>query len=144
MRLVEKTIVDLISEGRDQDYIGIIRSYTGHLQSLMKLGNPMGMEIFILHLEELIPMISSELRDEIDWLNRVVAALILYKDDICQTNHLLGITNDNQYNTEAFRELIVEKFMFGDVDVKSHDYMTITIRQIEELIEMGVRRYYRF
>jgi hypothetical protein len=110
----------------------------------MKLGNPMGMEIFILHLEELIPMISSELRDEIDWLNRVMAALILYKDDICQTNRLLGITNDNQYNTEAFRELIVEKFMFGDVDVKSHDYMTITIRQIEELIEMGVRRYYRF
>lgn len=144
MRLVEKAIVDLIEEGREQDYIGIIRSYTGHLQNLLKLGNPLGMELFVLHLEDLIPMINPELLDEIDWLNRVMAALILYKQDVCQTNRLLGITNDNQYNTNAFRELIVEKFMLGDADVKSYDYMTLHIFQIEELIEMGVRRYYRF
>lgn len=145
MKQVDKLLVSLIIEGQSGELIGVVRSYTAHIRNLMTLQNPLCMELFVLHLDDLMTMLSPELGKELDWFLRVRNAINDLKKEIIMNNRILGILDDNQYNTEVFKELIYEKWPNSvNLPMRDDDDFTIKVKSVVSLIEMGVRRYTRY
>jgi len=140
----EKKVIRLIELGQSGKYNpdGLIRKFAGRVRDVIKLRNPLGISGLVYEIDNIVDIINPSLEDQIKWYKDIQSAIKLFTNEVLHANRLLGILNDNEYDTRLFENVIMEKFMFqlkekpGPNTIIKTDFKTMV-----ELVELGVRRF---
>ena len=88
----------------------------------------------------MLQIINPDLQEAIKWFNDVKDALKNWHNDIIISNRILGIYDDNFYDTTVFEKAIMQHF-FLSKKPKGEQTITITFNRMVELVELGARRF---
>ncbi len=135
--------MDLIQRGQSGIYdknATLIRYFSGNIRNVIELKNPLSAGTLMREIDKFLQIINPSLQQEIEWFKEAKKLLQLWVNDIVMSNRLLGIKNDNVYNTEAFEKAIMQKFMFYKKP-QPNDIIKIEFKEMVELVELGARRF---
>jgi hypothetical protein len=141
----EQNIVDIIKKGQSGFYdknASIIRNFTGKLSTVMELRNPLDGSILISDIDRLLQIMNPALETEIAWFKEAQGALKMWVNDLIASNRLLGIKNDNTYDTTAFEKAIMQHF-FIFKKPNPNAIIETDFKTMVELVEIGARRFGR-
>ena len=139
----EKKLIDIIKRGQSGVYdktAGLIRSFTGEIKKCIESKNPLNAELLIYQLDYFLEIVNPSLEKEIDWFNEAKDGLKLWSNDIVATNRLLGIKNDNTWDTSVFEKAIMMKFMLSKKP-KPEARIETDFKTMVELVELGARQF---
>ena len=136
----DKKVYDLIKEGQSGLYKAFIRGFTGRVRQVIELKNPLPAALVILDIDKLLDIINPDLLIEIHWLQNLQNALKEWHNEKIIANRLLGLKNDNEFDSTIFEAAVREKFFLNKNPTPSTIIQT-DFKTMVELVEMGARRF---
>ncbi len=139
----EKDLLYIIEKGQSGIYdinASLIRKVAGDIRKIIELKNPLDGEILIHEINKYIQIINPVFLHEKQWFKEAQKALNMWIKDIVVSNRLLGIQNDNTYDTTLFEKAIMEKFWLSKKP-KPDTIIEISFQTMVELVELGARRF---
>jgi hypothetical protein len=139
----EQDLIDLVENGQSGKYSGFARYFSGGIQNLVELKNPLSGSVMIDEINRILDIINPKLKSEIEWFKKVQSAIKLWCNEKVITNRILGINNDNEYDLRVFENVVKEKFFMQLHGKKiSHDTLIETdFKTMVEMVELGMRRF---
>lgn len=140
LTLADRVLIDLINEGQSGKYLHFVRAFTGRVQKMMKLKNPLSGSIMVSDLKSLFEILNPEMQAEIEWFRKLEKALKSWVNEKIIANRLLGLKDDNSYDTREFEKVVMEKF--GIFQKPDHGTIIETdFKTLVEMVELGARRF---
>lgn len=139
----EQDLIAIINKGQSGLYdknAGLIRSFSGDIRTVIKLKNPLNGDILVNKIDNFLQIINPDLHKEILWFKEAQDALKLWVNDVVISNRILGIKNDNVFDTSAFERAIMNKF-FLTKKPKENAVIETDFSTMVELVEMGARQF---
>lgn len=139
----EQDLIDIIAKGQSGIYdknASLVRSFSGNIRSVIELKNPLSGGILVYQIDKYLQIINPAFRGEIDWFNEAKRGLKLWINDIVISNRILGIKDDNTYDTTVFKKAIKYKYLLAEIP-KDDAVMKITFKEMVELVELGARQF---
>lgn len=147
MTKAQKNLIQIANEGQSDDKIFIgeafTRAFAGKVKKVAELKNPLDLRSILHEIDKVLEIINPELKPEIEWLRKLKPALMLLHNEIIHTNRILGVTDDNSYDTGVFERIIKERFfveLWGKC-IKPDTPIQTDFRTMVEMVELGVRRF---
>lgn len=132
--------INLGQSGEYDKNATLIRNFAGDIRTCIELQNPLIAGILISKIDKFLQIINPEFKKEADWFNEAMKLLKLWSNDIVMSNRLLGIKNDNVYDTTVFEKVIVQHFFLKEKP-KPDEIVRAKFSTLVELVELGVRRF---
>lgn len=149
MTKIEKALIDIANQGQTNKKIfkgeGFTRSFAGRVKDVAKLRNPLTISLLVTEIDNILEIINPNLLAEIEWLCNLNDAAKLFHNDIIISNRLLGIKNDNEFDTRIFEKVVKERFIIelDGKEVKADTLIQTDFKTLVEMVEIGVRRFSR-
>lgn len=106
------------------------------------LKNPLDGSLLVIEIDKLLQIFNPVFEFEIDWFKEAQQALKMWVNDKSTTNRMLGLKNDNVYDTTAFEKAVMEKFLLFKKP-KPNAIVETDFSTMVELVELGARRFGR-
>lgn len=141
----EENLITIIEKGQSGIYdknAWLIRQFAGSIRTVIKLKNPLDGELLLIDIDKYLQIINPEFSKEIQWFYEAQDAIKLWINDIVIRNRILGIKNDNSYDTTEFERAIMDFFCLAKKP-KPNSKIETDFKTMVEMVEMGARRFGR-
>lgn len=140
MTQAEERLAEIIKDAQSGKYKSFIRRYTGHIQRVLKLKNPLDGSIIIGEIDNVLEILNPELEAEARWFSGLQEALKIWVNEKIIANRLLGLKNDNEYDVRAFEKAVLEKFWLKEKPGHGTRIET-DFKTLVDMVELGARRF---
>lgn len=139
----EQALVEIIKNAQSGIYdknAWLIRHFSGEITKVIELKNPLLGELLVLDIGRFLQIINPTLEEEIQWFQDAKKGIQFWVNDIVIANRLLGIKNDNVYDTTIFEKAVMQKFYLSKKP-KHNAIIETNFQTMVELVELGARRF---
>lgn len=142
MTIQEQKLTDIIKDGQSGKYRPFARHYTGRITQVMELKNPLDGSCLVDDIERVLEVLNPEFKLEIEWFKGLQSALKLWCNEKIIANRLLGLKNDNEYDTRIFEKVVMQHFFLSEKP-KHTTVIETNFATLVEMVETGARRFGR-